>query len=120
LTASTCCCHPCFTSAQALLSLDALPNRRSSPDRAARHDAKGPLMAKALLGHLGGSDPATAAELVALRRRVRELQDEVLVLREQMQHLTLDRLDTELSAPALSAPELSVEQLSAEELSPVG
>jgi len=113
-----------------LFFIDALPSRRSSPHRVARHDAKGPLMAKTLLGHLGGSDPATAAELVALRRRVRELQDEVVVLREQMQHLTLDRLDTEFTSPPLSAPVLPVHDVSVhdvsvhdapvEELSPVG
>jgi hypothetical protein len=34
-------------------------------------------MAKALLGHLGGPDPVTTAELAALRRRVRDLEAEV-------------------------------------------
>ncbi len=34
-------------------------------------------MAKALYGHVGGPDPTTAAELAHLRRRVRDLQDEV-------------------------------------------
>ena len=38
-------------------------------------------MAKALMGHLGGPDARTTAELVALRRRVRELEAEVLRLR---------------------------------------
>ncbi len=34
-------------------------------------------MAKALYGHVGGPDPVVAAELAHLRRRVRDLQDEV-------------------------------------------
>ncbi len=34
-------------------------------------------MAKALYGHLGGPDPAIAAEMAHLRRRVRDLIDEV-------------------------------------------
>lgn len=34
-------------------------------------------MAKALYGHVGGPDPMLAAELAHLRRRVRDLQDEV-------------------------------------------
>jgi hypothetical protein len=60
------------------------------------------MMAKALFGHLGGTDPRTAAELAALRRRVRELQDEVDALREQAEHHTLARLDGELSVDALT------------------
>jgi hypothetical protein len=34
-------------------------------------------MAKALFGHLGGPDPAAAAETARLRRRVRDLEAEV-------------------------------------------
>ncbi len=34
-------------------------------------------MAKALLGHLGGPDPIVAGEIARLRRRVRDLEDEV-------------------------------------------
>jgi hypothetical protein len=34
-------------------------------------------MAKALLGHLGGPDPVVMAELARLRRRARDLEDEV-------------------------------------------
>ena len=34
-------------------------------------------MAKALYGHMGGLDPALVAEVQHLRRRVRDLQDEV-------------------------------------------
>ena len=34
-------------------------------------------MAKALYGHVGGPDLQLAAELAQLRRRVRDLQDEV-------------------------------------------
>jgi hypothetical protein len=45
-------------------------------------------MAKALYGHLGGADPVTANELVRLRRRVRELEDEVDRLRATSEALT--------------------------------
>lgn len=34
-------------------------------------------MAKAILGHVGGTDPRMLAEIAVLRRRVRELQAEV-------------------------------------------
>jgi hypothetical protein len=34
-------------------------------------------MAKALYGHIGGSDPHLLAEMQHLRRRVRDLEDEV-------------------------------------------
>ena len=34
-------------------------------------------MAKALYGHIGGLDPQLAAEVLHLRRRVRDLEDEV-------------------------------------------
>ena len=35
-------------------------------------------MAKALLGHIGGSDPRILAEIALLRRRVSDLEAEVL------------------------------------------
>ena len=60
-------------------------------------------MAKALLGHLGGPDPAVMAELARLRRRARDLEDEVerlhaanealtaLVAEDQLLSLTSER-----------------------------
>jgi hypothetical protein len=60
-------------------------------------------MAKALLGHLGGPDPVVMAELARLRRRARDLEDEVarlmaanealtaLVAEDQMLSLAADR-----------------------------
>jgi predicted component of type VI protein secretion system len=45
-------------------------------------------MAKALLGHLGGPDPVVLAEIARLRRRVRDLQDEVDRLRAANEALT--------------------------------
>jgi len=60
-------------------------------------------MAKALLGHLGGPDPVVMAELARLRRRARDLQDEVerlhaandaltaLVAEEQLLSITSER-----------------------------
>jgi hypothetical protein len=35
-------------------------------------------MAKALLGHIGGSDPRTLAEMRRLQQRVRDLEDQLL------------------------------------------
>ena len=40
-------------------------------------------MAKALLGHLGGPDPRLLAEVATLRRRVRDLEAEMLRLRAE-------------------------------------
>jgi hypothetical protein len=45
-------------------------------------------MAKALLGHLGGPDPVVMAELARLRRRTRDLEDEVERLRAANEALT--------------------------------
>jgi hypothetical protein len=63
-------------------------------------------MAKALLGHLSGPDPVVLAEIARLRRRVRDLEDE------------LDRLHAENDAlTALAAAEEQV--LSVAERQPV-
>jgi len=40
-------------------------------------------MAKALLGHVGGPDPRLLAEVAVLRRRVRDLENELLRLRAE-------------------------------------
>ena len=40
-------------------------------------------MAKALLGYVGGSDPRLLAEVAMLRRRVHELEAEMLRLRAE-------------------------------------
>jgi hypothetical protein len=45
-------------------------------------------MAKALLGHLGGPDPVVMAEIARLRRRARDLEDEVERLRAANEALT--------------------------------
>ena len=45
-------------------------------------------MAKALLGHLGGPDPVVMAELARLRRRTRDLEDELERLRAANEALT--------------------------------
>jgi len=65
-------------------------------------------MARALLGHLGGNDPLTQIELVALRRRVAELQAEVQDLRARLDDQeTLARLDDQFAEPELSAKDLA-------------
>ena len=45
-------------------------------------------MAKALLGHLGGPDTVVMAEIARLRRRARDLEDEVERLRAANEALT--------------------------------
>src|SRR5215472_6443639 len=42
-----------------------------------------PVMAKALLGHVGGPDQRMAAELYRLRRRVRDLEAQLARLKEE-------------------------------------
>jgi hypothetical protein len=46
-------------------------------------------MAKALLGHIGGSDPRILAEIALLRRRVSDLEAEVLRLRAENEAFTV-------------------------------
>lgn len=46
-------------------------------------------MAKALLGHIGGSDPRILAEIAVLRRRVSDLEAEVLRLRAENEALSV-------------------------------
>jgi hypothetical protein len=61
-------------------------------------------MAKALLGHLGGPDPVVMAELARLRRRARDLEDEVERLHAANEALTaLVAEDQLLSLTSLSA-----------------
>lgn len=73
-------------------------------------------MAKAILGHIGGSDPRLLAEVTRLRRRVIELQSELERLTAENEALlpnsisgaladeiiTLDAPLPERSAPALA------------------
>ena len=49
-------------------------------------------MAKALLGHVGGPDTHLLAEVAMLRRRVRDLEAEVLRLSAQNDALSRDGL----------------------------
>lgn len=80
-------------------------------------EERGPaLMAKAILGHVGGPDPRLLAEVARLRRRVAELSAEVERLTAENQALlpdsiggslaeeiiTLDAGRPEHSAPALA------------------
>jgi hypothetical protein len=61
-------------------------------------------MAKALLGHIGGPDPVVMAELARLRRRARDLEDEVERLHAANEALTaLVAEDQLLSLTSLSA-----------------
>jgi hypothetical protein len=68
-------------------------------------------MARALLGHLGGNDPHTQIELVALRRRVAELQGEVADLRSRLDDQeTLARLDDQFAGAELSTDQLTLDE----------
>jgi hypothetical protein len=54
-------------------------------------------MAKAILGHVGGVDPRMLAEIAVLRRRVRDLQNEVERLSaENAALLSVDALPEEI------------------------
>ena len=64
-------------------------------------------MAKALLGHIGGPDPRILAEIAVLRRRVNDLEAEVLRLRAENAALTvvgeeLLTLDVTATEPVLA------------------
>ncbi|PZF83265.1 hypothetical protein [Jiangella anatolica] len=72
-------------------------------------------MAKALLGYVGGTDPRLATEVQRLRRRVTDLEAQVLRLQVENDHLaeaavehgrlTLDdtvHADTHVPQPALT------------------
>jgi hypothetical protein len=68
-------------------------------------------MSKALYGHLGGPDAALLAEVTRLRRRVRELEEQVAAyeqvtvsLHESLHEVALDEALRELgsSEPALA------------------
>lgn len=84
-------------------------------------DRKGFPMAKAIMGHVGGPDPRLLAEVARLRRRVRDLEDEVARLSTEVttnnrelvtpaqvggalpeEIITLDATPAERSAPALA------------------
>jgi uncharacterized small protein (DUF1192 family) len=56
-------------------------------------------MAKAILGHVGGSDPRLLAEVARLRRRVAELEAEVARLGSESAAL-LDSFDGQLDVLA--------------------
>ncbi len=53
-------------------------------------------MAKALIGHVGGYDPRLVFEMRRLRQRVRELESEVMRLREENEALASSVTDAHL------------------------
>jgi uncharacterized small protein (DUF1192 family) len=57
-------------------------------------------MAKAILGHVGGSDPRLLAEVARLRRRVGELQAEIDRLTAENQALLTGSIDSSLEVLA--------------------
>ncbi|WP_017589549.1 hypothetical protein [Nocardiopsis ganjiahuensis] len=46
-------------------------------------------MAKALFGHVGGSDPRMVSEMRRLQQRVRDLEDEISRLQAQNDQLSM-------------------------------
>ena len=62
-------------------------------------------MAKALVGHIGGYDPRLAREALVLRRRVADLEAEIVRLQDRNDSLTTALREQELAA------ELSTERL---------
>ena len=73
-------------------------------------------MAKAILGHVGGSDPRLMAEVARLRRRVGELQAEIDRLAAENQALLTGSIDSSLEVLAAqpSAQEPLTESLGEE------
>jgi len=63
-----------------------------------------PEMAKALLGHVGGPDPRLVTEVRRLRRRVHDLEAEVLRLQAENDSLT-DALETSPVLGEVTEPE---------------
>ena len=61
-------------------------------------------MAKAILGHVGGSDPRLLAEVARLRRRVGELEAEVARLGAENQALLDDSLGVLAQEPLAQEP----------------
>jgi hypothetical protein len=61
-------------------------------------------MAKALLGHVGGPDPRLVTEVTRLRRRVHDLEAEVLRLQAENDTLA-DALDAGPVLGEVSEPE---------------
>lgn len=62
-------------------------------------------MAKALFGHVGGSDPRMVQEMRRLQNRVRDLEDEVSRLQARNDQLSMAVTDTSGSSdrePALA------------------
>jgi hypothetical protein len=59
-------------------------------------------MAKAILGHVGGPDPRLLAEVARLRRRVAELEAEVLRLTEENQALLPDSIGDALAGDVIT------------------
>ena len=47
-------------------------------------------MAKALFGHVGGSDPRIVSEMRRLQQRVRDLEAELVRLQEEKDALTVE------------------------------
>ena len=64
-------------------------------------------MAKALLGHVGLSDPRTTAELRRLQRRVRDLEAELIRLREENDTLAATVQHEDLMALTAKEPALA-------------
>jgi hypothetical protein len=64
-------------------------------------------MAKALLGYLGGPDPVVLSEMARLRRRVRDLEDEVDRLRAANEALTVVVAEEQMLSVADREPALT-------------
>lgn len=67
-------------------------------------------MAKALLGHVGGSDPRVLAEMRRLQQRVQDLESELMRIQSENDALSaavrhdslLDGIDVSQAEPALT------------------
>jgi hypothetical protein len=56
-------------------------------------------MAKALFGHVGGSDPRIVSEMRRLQQRVRDLEAELVRLQEENESLTVEAAHPDMLVP---------------------
>ena len=56
-------------------------------------------MAKALFGHVGGSDPRIVSEMRRLQQRVRDLEAELVRLQEENESLAVEAARPDMLVP---------------------
>src|SRR3954467_1275076 len=83
---------------------------RPTPHRSVTHCGGPSIMAKALLGYVGGSDPRLLAEMRRLQRRVQDLESEIVRIQAENDELAaaashdriMESVDAHQAEPALT------------------